>query len=179
MRVLCERNVLVLMGGAGTGKSTTLRLIVRFAHTILGVKMNACALTGNFAARGGGLHVDSIGGEGGTVHVDEGTRVANNIASGAGGGAHMAGGLVVFSSRAIVEDNVAAPSADATTADGAASTQPATPTALALMMMRGIRGRGGWCWSSGSTQTSGAVLAAAAAAESSETTRLWRGSCWC
>lgn len=51
VRVLCEQGVLVLMGGAGTGKSTTLGLIVRFAQRIIGVEMKACALTGKAVDR--------------------------------------------------------------------------------------------------------------------------------
>ena len=50
-RILVERRVLVLMGGAGTGKSTTLAFVVRFARIVLGVKMVPCALTGKAVDR--------------------------------------------------------------------------------------------------------------------------------
>lgn len=51
LRVLMERRVLVLMGGAGTGKSTTLALVVLFMNTVLGVPMQVCALTGKAVDR--------------------------------------------------------------------------------------------------------------------------------
>ncbi len=51
LRVLTEKRVLVLMGGAGTGKSTTLAMIVRFMDSILKVSMTVCALTGKAVDR--------------------------------------------------------------------------------------------------------------------------------
>jgi len=51
LQTVVEKRILILMGGAGTGKSTTLCLIVRFAQTILGVDMKACALTGKAVDR--------------------------------------------------------------------------------------------------------------------------------
>ncbi len=50
-RRLVEHRIVVLLGGAGTGKSTTLAFLIRFAHIVLGVKMNACALTGKAVDR--------------------------------------------------------------------------------------------------------------------------------
>jgi hypothetical protein len=51
LRLLTEKRVLVLMGGAGTGKSMTLALIVNFMHEILQVPMVVCALTGKAVDR--------------------------------------------------------------------------------------------------------------------------------
>lgn len=51
LRLLAERHVLVLLGGAGTGKSKTLGLILLFFKRILDVDMKACAFTGKAVHR--------------------------------------------------------------------------------------------------------------------------------
>ena len=51
LSLLVENGILILMGGAGTGKSTTLGLVIKFACAILNVNMKACALTGKAVDR--------------------------------------------------------------------------------------------------------------------------------
>ena len=51
LRLLAERRVIVLTGGAGTGKSTTLALVVLFMQFILKVSTTVCALTGKAVDR--------------------------------------------------------------------------------------------------------------------------------
>lgn len=60
LRLLVENGIIILMGGAGTGKSTTLGLIIRFACAILNVKMKACALTGKAVDRLKSLCSDDV-----------------------------------------------------------------------------------------------------------------------
>lgn len=51
LHMLAERHVLVLTGGAGTGKSEALCLVIRFFNYIAGVSMTACAPTGKAVDR--------------------------------------------------------------------------------------------------------------------------------
>lgn len=51
LRIMVEKRVLILTGGAGTGKSKTIGLIVRFSRVILKVNMKAGALTGKAVDR--------------------------------------------------------------------------------------------------------------------------------
>ena len=67
------------------------------------VHISHSVLERNTAAEGGAI---SVAGAATTLHL-VGTRIALNVATGRGGGLHVAGGVVTLDNRTVLEDNSA------------------------------------------------------------------------